>query len=59
MKKQNETLEKEKNQSLFDLKKQTNRTEQLETEKKQMLFQIEEENKTIHKVLGNLYLNKT
>ena len=59
MKKQNETLEKEKNQSLSDLKKQLNRTEQLETQKKQMLFQIQEEKKTLHKVLGNLYLNKT
>ena len=54
MKKQKEILEKEKNQSLSDLKKQMNRTEQLETEKKEMLFQTQEEMKILHKVLGNL-----
>ena len=54
MKKQNETLEKEKNQSLSDLKKQLYRTEQLETEKKELRFQIQEEKKTLYKVLGNL-----
>ena len=59
MKKQNETLKKEKNQSFSDLKKQLNRTEQLETEKKEMLSQMQEEKKKLHKVLGTFQLNKT
>ena len=54
MKKQMETLEKERNQSLSDLKKQMNRTEQLETEKKEMLSQIQEERKSLQSVLGTL-----
>ena len=54
MKKQKETLEKERNQSLSDLKKQMNRTEQLETEKKEMLSQIQEERKSLQSVLGTL-----
>ena len=54
MKKQMETLEKERNQSLSDFKKQMNRTEQLETEKKEMLSQIQEERKSLHTVLGTL-----
>ena len=54
MKKQMETPEKERNQSLSDLKKQMNRTEQLETEKKEMLSQIQEERKSLQSVLGTL-----
>ena len=42
MKKQMQTLDTEKKQSLSDLEKQTKRTEQLETEKRELLRQLEE-----------------
>ena len=41
MKKQMQTLDTEKKQSISDLEKQTKRTEQLETEKRNLLRQLE------------------
>ena len=58
MKKQNQTLETEKNGSLSHLEQHKKQSEQLETEKKQLLFQLEEEMKELQHVSGNLhYLN--
>ena len=42
MKKQMQTLDTEKKQSISDLEKQTKRTEQLETEKRELLRQLKE-----------------
>ena len=51
MKKQNQALEREKNESLFLLEKQRKELQQLETEKQELACQLEQERKT---VLGNL-----
>ena len=51
MKKQNQALETEKNDSLFLLEKQRKELQQLVTEKQELVCQLEQERKTVQ---GNL-----